>query len=701
MRFLIATILSFITLNVSAVFTLSGGNEILQTGIDNNLDSLVLVPGVTTITVNDITIYRLPNRRLRIRGTLTIDPEIEMLIIEAPNNELLIADNNGHLTIGRAITQNGYTRYSVGTAIYFENTAAGYTNRVSFTGNSSLTWNGGTVSIYAGKFGFYGDNVTVRINSTNAKLIYRTQDSQNQIRQETDDFISTGFTFINGDLTIVGHNQQLNGYSPEHCTGSLAFSGATPNVDVIIRGYAGGNKGNSIDIKHWSGSRPVLINAEFGSQLNCGPHISGNGGSYGVARVFQDVQVNVVDNTNTPITGVHYFIRDTDHANRNIYTREAPSIDSTADIIYTGTTDGSGATNVFSVLLAMNVANNGNADAPNIGNYAWDYRGKNNDNSDLFDITLMGYNHTIGQLSDVELKGVDTLSLKSALIPDGNITEPLFTNALAISGISVLHNVANDSGVINITGNITLCDLYDYLKAEKINTSKEEPTVVSLVANPVGNEVFIGNYQLNFSVAGMLDACNKFQKVNSNLVSSIINPNNNLGVALQDPNGTYKLIRLEGLDSANVTIYDEVGDSNLFVASDTSGTIQFVTQNNNDSISILIERTDYTSWASFLDFNSADVFNYIVNQAKITSGSIFVDQATLENQEESMYLLLKLLQKNEAILNTLDDSVSTTLNVPITTTIGTSASKENQEEIKQLLHLLLFRTVGIRERLTE
>ena len=352
---------------------------------------------------------------------------------------------------------------------------------------------------------------------------------------------------------------------------------------------------------------------------------------------------------------------------------------------------------VFPVLLAVNVANNGNGDAPNIGNYAWDYRGNNNNNTDLFDIALMGYNHTINQLSDVELKGVNSLLFKASLVPDGNVTEPLLANALAIPGISVIHNPANNTGTINITGNVTLCDLYDYIKAEKINTSKEEPTLLTLVANPVGQELFIGDYQLIFNATGRLTACSKFQKVNSNVISTIINANNNLGVSLQDPNGTYKLIRLEGLDSANVTIYDEIGDSNLFTASDTSGTIRFVTQNNNDSISILIDRTGYTSWASFLDLTTADVFNYIVNQAKITNSSILTGQATLKNQEESLYLLLKLLQKNEAILNTLDNSLSTTLSLSITTTTGTTASKENQEAIKQLLHLLLYRTGGLTE----
>ena len=701
MRILVSTLFLFLNIQIIAGFALSGTTEILQTGTDANLSGLSGVTGVTTLTVNDITVYRLPNRRLRIQGTLTINPEIEMLVIEAPNNELMIVEGTGHLIIGQAITQNGYTRYSEGTAIYFENTGAGFTNRVSFTGNSSLTWNGGFISMQAGKFGFYGDNVTVRINSTNAKLLYRTQDPQNQIRQETDDFISTGFTLINGDLTIVGTGQQLNGYNAVHCTGSLAFSSATPNVDVPIRNYSGGNKGNNSDIKHWAGSRPILTNAEFGSQLTCGPHISGNASSYGVALVYKEIQIKVVDNTNTPLPNIHYYFRDSNNGGRETYNRESHIVDNTADNIYTGITDVTGNTSVFSVLTAANIANNGSTNAPNTGAYAWDYRGKNNDDSDLFDIALMGYNYNINQINNVVLKGLDTLLIEGALNTDFNISEPSFTNALTISGITLNHNPANDSGTITISGEVTLCELYDYIKAEKINTNKEEPSMLTLVADAVGQELFIKNYKLIFTGSGKLISCDKFLKINSNVSSDFTNPTDNLGIALQDASGFYKLIILEGIDSASLEIYNETTDTTLLLSADTSGTIRYVVQGASDSISILIERTGYTTWGTILSLSTADFFQYIVNQAKIDDGSIYVDPATLANQEEAIFLLLKLIQKNEAILNSLDDSMATTLNIILTTTSGSNASIENQEEILELLHLLLPRTSGTRERLLE
>ncbi len=682
-----------------SVFVNVGGGVIEQTGIDNDLTGLTVVAGVTTLTVNDIVVYRLPNLRLRVRGTLTIDPEIEMLLIEAPNNELLIVDNNGQLTVGRAITQNGYTRYSEGMAIYCENTAAGFTNRVTFEDNATFIWNGGVISMFAGKFGFYGDNVTVRINSANAKLIYRTQDPQNQIRQETDDFISTAFTFINGDFTVVGTGQQLNGYIPIHCTGSLAFSGATPNVDVPVRGYAGGNKGNSADIKHWQGSRPILINAEFGSQLTCGPHISGNGSSYGVALVYQEALIQAFDNTNSPIQGIHYFIRDNNNGNREVYNREGHTVDNTNDNVYTGVTGVTGETPVFDVLLAANIANNGNGDAPNAGNYAWDYRGKNNNNSDLFDVNLLGYNYNSVSLSDVVFKSTDTLSISASLLNDQNISEPTEATALAYTGITITHNPADDSGVVTISENVTLCQLYDYMKADKVINNKEEPTINTFPIQAIGNELFLASYRINFTANGRLESCDKFSKVRSTSVTTITNPNDNLGISLEDPNGVYSLIQLQGLDSANIIIYDEDGDSNLLVGSDTSGTIAYTTQISGN-VSVYITRDGYTNWATLIDLSTADVFNFIVNQAEIDSSTVIVTEATLENQQNQLYLLLKLVQKNEAIMNSLDDSLQTTLNLTINSTTGTVASKENQEEMLRLLNILLNKVVGIRERLS-
>lgn len=688
---------------VNAAFTLSGSN-IIQTGTNTNLSGLSGVSGVTTQSINNKTIYILNNRQLIIRGTLTIDPEIEELLVNGSgtNSELIRVEQSGHLILGKAITKNGYTRYSEGMAIYLENTNAGFTNRVSFYNQSSFTWNGGVISMYAGKFGFYTDNVTVRINSKNAKLVYRTTDPQNQIRQETDDFISDGFTLINGDFTIVGTGQQLNGYDAIQCSGSLAFSSATPNIDVPIRNYSGGNKGNDIDVKLWAGCRPLIINPEFGSQLNVGPHISGNGTSYGVVRVYKEIQIYTKNNVNAPVSGIRYYIEDYNHGQRETYTRESPSVDVTGNNLYSGYTANTGYSNVFQVLLATNIANNGNGDNPNTGNYTWDYRSKNNNTEDLYDVHLLGYNYILQQLPDVELKGVDTNVITATMIGDENITKPTLAEAQSIQGISITHNTTNTGGVINITDTVSLCDLYDFVKADKITTNYTEPTLLTTAVQSNATSLLTGNYQINVSATGRLEICDKFSKITSQASSVLANIDDNLGVALEDASNTYKLIILENLDSARINVYDKVNNTLVKNDSNIVGTYTYISSSASNLYDVLITKEGYSNWSVNVDVSTEDFVRYFVVQSELGTSPILVEQATLENQEAQLFLSQKLVQNSENILKALSNSSQNNTTITINgSSTTTSPTLGKQEENFELLKLLLSKTTAIKKRVKE
>ena len=699
---LLLVILLFVT-KANASFSLSG-SSIIQTGTNTNLSGLSSVSGVTTQSINDKTIYILNNRQLIIRGTLTIDPEIEELLINGSgtNSELIRVEQSGHLIIGKAIVKNGYTRYSEGMAIYLENTVAGFTNRVSFYNQSSFTWNGGVISIYAGKFGFYTDDVTVRINSKNAKLVYRTTDPQNQIRQETDDFISDGFTLINGDLTIVGTGQQLNGYDAIQCSGALAFSSATPNIDIPIRNYSGGNKGNDIDVKMWAGCRPLLINPEFGSQLNAGAHLVGSNTSYGVIRVYKEIQIYTKDNVNAPVSGVRYYIEDYNNGQRETYTRESPSVNLTGDNLYSGFTAANGFSNVFQVLLASNVVNTGNGDNPNTGNYTWDYRSKNNNNEDLYDVHLLGYNYILQQLPDVALKGIDTTEIIATMISDENISKATLTEAQNIQGISITHHATNNTGVINITDTVSLCDLYDFVKADKIATNYTEPTLLTTAVQANGTTLLTENYQLNISASGRLVTCDKYSKISSQVSSILANTNDNLGVAMEDASETHKVIILENLDSAHVNIYDKVTDNLVKSDSNVTGTYTYITSGSSNLYDVLITKEGYSNWSVNIDMTSEDFVRYFVVQSELGTSPILVEQATLENQEAILFLSQKLVQKSEGILKEITNSAQNNTTITINGSANTtSPTIGNQEESLELLKLLLSRTTAIKKGVKE
>lgn len=405
-------------------FSLSG-STITQTGTDTSLAGLAAITGVVTTAQATHTTYNIGDRTLVVSGTLTLDPEIETLYCGYVSATTRMVRVTGTLNIGKEITENGYTRYSEGLAIYLDDSvdsflAPGY---IEFTNTSTFNWYGGIISQQFGASGFYGG--VVRINSANAKWIYRGRSANNQIRQETNNFISSAFTFIGGDMVVVGTSMQLNGYTPIHCTGALAHSSATPNVEYILRDYAGGDKGNEKDVKCWAGNRTILYNSATGTDLKVGAH-QPNTIAFGTVRVYSELDITAAQFGGGAVVGAKLWFQDYNNGNRRLYNQEAPSIDLQNTITYTATSDGSG---VFATQLVLtgavlaDLSYGAATDAVNTGMYAWDYRSKNGNTTDLFDIALASYNHALLQLNDVPLKGAGGVSQSAVFFVDQSLTQ--------------------------------------------------------------------------------------------------------------------------------------------------------------------------------------------------------------------------------------------------------------------------------------
>lgn len=405
-------------------FSLSG-STITQSGTDASLAGLAAIAGVTTVAQATHTTYNIGNLQLLVTGTLTIDPEIETLYCGYVSATTRMVRVTGTLNIGKAITENGFTRYSEGLAIYLDDTVDAFVQPgyIEFTNTSTFNWNGGTISQQFGVSGFYGG--VVRVNSANAKWIYRGRSSNNQLRQETNDLIASAFTFIGGDMAIVGTSMQLNGYNPIHCTGALAHSSATPNVEYILRDYAGGDKGNQKDVKCWAGNRTILYNSATGTDLKVGSH-QPNATAFGTVRVYSEVDIVATQFGSGAIAGAKLWFQDYNNGNRRLYDQEAPNIDLRNTITYTATSDGSG---VFATQLVLtgavlaDLSYGAATDATNTGMYAWDYRSKNGNTTDLFDIALASYNHALLQLNDVPLKGAGGVSQSAVFFVDQSLTQ--------------------------------------------------------------------------------------------------------------------------------------------------------------------------------------------------------------------------------------------------------------------------------------
>ncbi len=97
------------------------GSVITQTGTDTDLSGLTGLTGVTVTSYSSrYAVYAIGTNRLDIEGNLTINPEENMLISNAPTggvpNMSLNVRNGATLTLGVKTTVGTANKYTTGTA---------------------------------------------------------------------------------------------------------------------------------------------------------------------------------------------------------------------------------------------------------------------------------------------------------------------------------------------------------------------------------------------------------------------------------------------------------------------------------------------------------------------------------------------------------------------------------------------------------
>jgi|GEM_PF-3241448 len=493
-KLLLCLLFCSLSLTAHGAFVL-GGSTITQSGTDADLSGLAGVAGVNVLTVGSgadgRTIYEIGNRNLVVTGTLTITPELEAVYAGTASPRSVFRFTNGsNTTIDGDFLENGVTRYSERIFMWSPYQSGSCCNNfgMEIQNGATFDWIGGAARIGSSLQWENGANLT-----TTGAILIQDKNADNQLRMEDTNWTSNSFTFRGNDITFIAIPAQLEGYQPQGSRGALGFSSATPNIDFPIRNFTS-NGSNDSDIRMWQGNRPIVTNSATGTDLIVVPHISGNGSSRGVAILQQDVQVNLIDDAGAAIGGASVFTRDTDNGNREIYNQEGHLVDATADRTYFQTTDGAGQTPIYEIINGYNIVNNGNGDAANTGNYAWDYRGKNNDSSDLFDFNIWSYNHQYAAFEG-ELKGAETKSLSRTLFTDPAITETNQATVAAYTGITVNH--ANDTITIGAGESYTVRQLYDYVKYNKtLAANIEEPSIdTTAITSPDGKN-FTSSYKL-------------------------------------------------------------------------------------------------------------------------------------------------------------------------------------------------------------
>jgi len=272
------------------------------------------------------------------------------------------------------------------------------------------------------------------------------------------------------------------------------------------------------------------------------------------------------------------------------------------------------------------------------------------------------------------------------LINDTNITETNTTVVNNYPGININHNTQS----ISINANTNLCQLYDFIKLNKLS-NLTQPNLTELLVKPEANNLNIGNYQLILSGNAVLSTCDKFNSISSTNTSLISN-NTNLDVGLTDASGTFKLVEITNITMGDVLIRDETTNTTLETNTNFTGTIAFTTQDTN-TLSFLVTRDQFSPWSTSVDLSTAtNTFQFQATQIPLPN------LGTTENQESILYLLQKILQKEESILSSINSTNSTTITVNnINSNATITATEERQTEMLLLLKRILAKTSASRE----
>lgn len=270
---------------------------------------------------------------------------------------------------------------------------------------------------------------------------------------------------------------------------------------------------------------------------------------------------------------------------------------------------------------------------------------------------------------------------------DEFITEMNSNIVASYSGINIDHN----NRIITISENTTLCELYDFVKLDKVNNITQ-PSLLEFLATPSKNILDISDYQMVLTPNAILSPCDNFVKIESSATSTIP-VFENLHVGIEDATQSFKYIQISNLINANIVIEDRSStpSANFLELNNFTGVSSSVTQFDSDNVSIVVTRDGYTTWALEQDFSSdQDIYFFVARQSPL------LNPATSEKQDEIIFLAKKILMKSQGIVQQLNHN-PTTLSIDNLTQQATlQATKERQLEILDLLKRSLAKTTASR-----
>lgn len=666
---------------------------ITQTGTDTDLSGIEGNGATKTNVSSNFSVYNKTGNILAINGTLTISPEKEQLLSSSAQG--IVVNNGGHLIINGEIIVGGQTSYSESYFLIssYKNTGVNGTYSEAYAciyvkQGGRITWKGGYIQaaqpIVFGTSAAPSATVEIKKAGWNALGLKTTYAAM--VRQFTNDVSVDGFKFINGgswvDMKKPLAGKSIKGFEFNHAYGFGLSGGQYDNDWHEYRDYSAFNeiRGGGF----WSNVMMRFINSANGSDMVVVGGSISNSLNRGVWEARKEIEITLTDINSNPISGAKIYIPDNNNdgfrKNDNLTTEAINYLD---DNNYLFSTNATGKTDVQSILLASAVRNSGSAEGTNdSGDNKKSYRGKNMDDSDIFDVFIFNYNQ-LPQTTELTLKGNGVLSLEYKLLTDPNISEQNKTTVDAYTEIE------------------TSEQFYDRAKAFLMdNFTGETATIVTRTGNEINagshNVVIDASANSAFAFSNNTITIKATEFVGNIKTSGTLTLSNGATIfgGYEDSTGINKFVFLDWKSTITLDVEIKNLDTNTAITNDRATQTykgHFLFPNPSPTEGIRVNITNGSGYSVYQEIIPEDDLTFIRKDVTL--------DASEARQNEMIFLAQKLLQKTEGINNKIN-GVTPSFNGTLTiTNIGQGATGENQIALLALLRQILLETTASRNSL--
>lgn len=533
--------------------------------------------GKIVYTVNDTTRIIIPGT-----GDLTIDSDVEQLVCgvtPANGTNTLVIQSGGRLQLGLAKNVGGFTIYSGGPAIVFNNDTSEPLFTVTHGWANFIIQNGGRLDWYGGEIQTVGQlgvlsGAIFRTYSSEAIFVSvpsKLQSSRPEayIRQDTTNIEVNGLVNKFGIFLSVGKPTVFKGYEPISSGSAIDMSNQSQSSTYYDYENLIAGKGNTRDIggKHSTWLR--LLNTNLGSDIivTSQESTAGSDQDY-IVESKKSLLLNYIDEEGTILENAKVYMRDTDHGSRLAASQIGSNVDYVADRIYTGTSDVSGDIDFTSVSNAILISvHHHSQESGNVIYDIFDSRGLQNDNTDLFTFLSISYLQTPANVT-LEMKGTGILNHSQVLVTDLLLTE---SNKATVDAYTELE---------------TPQKFYDRAKSYLYDNFQGEATTI---VTREGNVIDCGGYDLvvDATTSSVFDLTGNTITIKaSTFVGELITTGTitfvngaTIDGAYTDTNGTVRLVNVSAMVTDTST--NPIGSANCLVYQQTPEAITSITRSGS------------------------------------------------------------------------------------------------------------------------